>query len=345
MNTPRIVVVGGDAALEGELVRAAEEAGTIVVLPRAAAALADVVIVAGGPLSSALDLARAERAQSPTRPVLVADDTLAPADAMACGARGIVARPLTAVALLRALASADVFRPSEQPAGHGAHRAPIVLLGAAGGAGTTSCAVALADAEPWRIVVDLALATGDAAAVAGAVVSAPDAMLSLTSAPTVVRSEIESHLAVARRCRVLPAPSLPEHADLIDVEGIERVLAACARAELQPIIDAGTRVGVETIPALERAARVLLVGAPDARGLQGARRLALLLGRLGLADHPIGFVAQRAGGTAAARTVAGGIGVPLLACVRHDRRVSRARERSQPVPQAPFRRLVAAVGP
>lgn len=344
MTTPRIALIGGDAELERELADAAEEARSIVLLPRSAASLADLVIVAGGALSSALDLARAERSQTPARAVLVIDSSVDPLDAMACGARGMLARPLTSSSLVRALEIAGAFQTVAQRAEVGVAR-PLVVIGAAGGVGATSCVVALAAALSTRIVVDLALATGDAAEVAVARVTVPDALLSLSAAPALAESELEGQLATARRCRVLPAPRLPEHADLIDIDGVERVLGACARAGLQPVIDAGTRVGVETIPALERAELVLIVTVADARGVHGARRVALLLGRLGLADRPVQLVVQRSRGSAAARDAAAGVGLPLLACVRSDRRVARARERAEPLPLAPFRGLVEAVGP
>lgn len=343
MTTPRIALIGGDCELERELAVAAEQAHSIVLLPRTAASLADLVIVAGGPLGSALDLARAERSQTPTRAVLVVDASVDPVDAMGCGARGLLARPLTSASLTRALEVAGAFRTAVHRAVAGAER-PVVLIGAAGGAGTTSCAVALAGAHPSRVVLDLALATGDAAAVAAARVTLPDAFLTLSAAPAVAASELEGQLASAARCRVLPAPRLPEHADLIDVEGVERVLAACARAGLQAVVDAGTSIGVETIPALERAGCVLIVAGADARGVQGARRVALLLGRLGLADRSVQLVVQRSRGSASARDAAAGVGIPLAASVRTDRRVARARERALPLPLSPFRALVEAVG-
>lgn len=343
MRTPRIALVGGDDELERELATAAEQARSIVLLPRTSASLADLVIVAGGPLGSVLDLARAERSQLPTRAVLVVDAGVDPLDAMACGARGMLTRPLTSASLTHALEVAGAFRTVADHARAGADR-PIVVIGAAGGAGTTSCVVALATGDPSRVVVDLALATGDAAEVAGARVTVPDALLMLSAAPALVASELESQLAIAARCRVLPAPRLPEHADLIDVEGVERLLAACARAGLQAVVDAGTRIGVETIPALERAGCVLIVAGADARGVRGGRRVALLLGRLGLADRSVQLVVQRSRGAASALEAAAAVGVPLAATVRTDRRIARARERSLPVPPVPFRSLLEAVG-
>ncbi len=343
MTTPRIALIGGDDDLERELALAAEGAQAVVLVPGSAASVADLVIVAGGPLGSALDLARVERSQTPARAVLLVDSSVDALDAMACGARGMIARPITSASLTRALELAGAFRPVAQHPDAGAVR-PLVLIGAAGGVGTTSCVIALAAAVPTRIVLDLVLATGDAAEVAAARVALPDALLALTSAPALAQSELDGHLATAESCRVLPAPRLPEHADLIDVEGVERVLAACARSVLQPVVDAGVRIGVETIPALERAERILIVAGADARGMHGARRVALLLGRLGLAERPVQLVVQRARGLASARDAAAGVGIPLAACVRSDRRVARARERGLPLPLGAFRDLVEAVG-
>ena len=92
-------------------------------------------------------------------------------------------------------------------------------------------------------------------------------------------AELAAGLAGAPGCRVLPAPTLPEHADLIDEHGIARVLDLAGASGLRAIVDCGSRLGVETIPVLELARLVAIVASADARGVRGARRASLLIAR------------------------------------------------------------------
>ena len=204
--------------------------------------------------------------------------------------------------------------------------------------GTTTCAVALASRRERVFVLDLALATGDAAEVAGAQVAIPDALLRIACGPVTTPAELAAGLAVASTCRVLPAPVLPEHADLIDEHGIARVLDLAVASGLRAIVDCGSRVGVETVPALERASLIAIVASADARGARGARRTSLLLARLGLAGCALGLVVTNARNARAAATIATQVALPLLAAVKADARVPRARERGLPPPAASSQR-------
>ena len=206
--------------------------------------------------------------------------------------------------------------------------------------GTTTCAVALAASDERAFVLDLALATGDAAEVAAAHVAVPDALLRIACGPVVAPAELAAGLAHGEACRVLPAPALPEHADLID-EQRHRARARSRRASgLRAIADCGSRLGVETIPALERARIVAIVASADARGARGARAVA--------ADRearsPGAPCRPRRHGLAqarAAQSLAAQAGLPLLAAVKPDARVARARERGLPPPGGAFAALAA----
>jgi MinD-like ATPase involved in chromosome partitioning or flagellar assembly len=272
--------------------------------------------------------------------VAAAGSVAAPREALECGAVGVVERPLDAAALHKALAAAGSFdaavttRAAEDE-GH------IALLGAGGGMGTTTCAVALAAARERVFVLDLALAMGDAADVAAARVAVPDALLRFACGPVTTPAELAAGLAHGDACRVLPAPALPEHADLIDEHGIARVLDLAVASGLRAIVDCGSRVGVETIPALERASLVAIVASADARGARGARRAALLIARLGLAGRAFGIVVTHARSSGAARSLAEQAGLPLLAAVKPDARVARARERGLAPPGGAFSALAA----
>ena len=205
--------------------------------------------------------------------------------ALDCGAVGVVERPLDASGaaaragrgrLLRRARSASRAREDE---GH------IALLGAGGGMGTTTCAVALAAAHERVFVLDLALATGDAAEVPASQSPCRTRCCASPAARSPRRPSSRPALAHGEACRVLPAPALPEHADLIDERGIARVLDLAVASGLRAIVDCGARVGVETIPVLERASLVAIVASADARGARGARRTALLIARLGLSGR------------------------------------------------------------
>jgi hypothetical protein len=180
--------------------------------------------------------------------------------------------------------------------------------------------------------------------VAATEVRVPDALIGLAAAPGVGPAELLGQLAGRGACRVLPAPSLPEHADLVAEADVGRILDACAAAGLEAIVDAGQRIGVETVPALERARAIALVASADRRGAVGARRLALLLGRLGLADRPLGVIAARVPRGGSGNPLAGEIGLPLWAEVREQRAVARARNAGKPPPASAFAGLAVAVG-
>ena len=259
--------------------------------------------------------------------------------ALDCGAVGVVERPIDGPALRHALAAAGCFDTALAAAGESGED-HIALLGAGGGMGTTTCAVALASAGERAFVLDLALATGDAAEVAAARVPVPDALLRIACGPLTTPAELAAGLAVAPGCRVLPAPLLPEHADLIDEHGIARVLDLALASGLRAIVDCGSRLGVETIPALERARLIAIVASADARGVRGARRASLLVARLNLTGRALGIVVMRAGSPRAAEAVAAQAGLPLLAVVKADPRVPRARERGLAPPGSAFAALV-----
>jgi Flp pilus assembly CpaE family ATPase len=339
----RLALLGGDATLDDELRGALASLPGIALLPPAYSSDADMLLAADSSLAAAADLVRSERARrSDARVLLVAPAgaAAAPREALDCGAVGVVERPLDASSLRQALAAAGCFDRS-----HATHAAEveghIALLGAGGGMGTTTCAIALAAGQERVFVLDLALAMGDAAEVAAARVAVPDALLRIACGPVTTPAELTAGFAIGDACRVLSAPALPEHADLIDEHGIARVLDLAVASGLRAIVDCGSRIGVETIPVLERASLIAIVASADARGARGARRASLLIARLGLAGHAFGIVVTRARNARAAQALAAQAGLPLLAAVKPDARVQRARERGLPPPGGAFTALAA----
>jgi Flp pilus assembly CpaE family ATPase len=341
-----LALVGGDERLERELVALSAELEGVAVLPESAADRADALLIADGQRGAALDRARAELAARPDRRVLLvgAPGSIDAAEAMACGARALLEHPLSAERVRAALSASGCLdeRPI-RPSGGGA--GSIVLLGATGGAGTTTCAVALAGALERAVLVDLDLAGGDAAAVAGATIDSPDALLSLAYAPGIGPGELETLLAHGPAATVLPAPELPEQADLIDEGGVAQVLDAIRRAGRIAVVDGGTRVGVETLPALERASAIAIVSPPGANGRRAVARLSSLLLRLGLAERPVGLVASRVWPHRRGdhRELAAAAGLPLWASVAEHPAVARAARAGSPPPARPFAAVAAAL--
>jgi MinD-like ATPase involved in chromosome partitioning or flagellar assembly len=342
----RLALLGGDAVLDEELREALAGLPEIALLTAGHSADADMLLAADSSLAAAGDLVRGERSRrSDARILLVAPagSQSAAQQALDCGAVGIVERPLDAPGLRHALAAAGCFdaraaSPTGEDEGH------VALLGAGGGMGTTTCAVALAAAHERVFVLDLALTTGDAADVAGVHVSVPDALLRIACGPVATPAELSAGLAHGEACRVLPAPALPEHADLVDERGIARVLDLAVASGLRAIVDCGARVGVETIPVLERASLLAIIASADARGARGARRTALLISRLGLSGRFSGIVATGCRNPSAARALAAEASLPLLATVRTDARVARARERGLAPPGGVFAAFAALAG-
>ncbi len=338
----RLALLGGDAAVDDELRAALADLPGIALLAPAHSGDADILLAADSSLAAAGDLVRGERSRRADARVLLvaaAGSVAAARQALECGAVGVVERPLDAGALRHALAAAGCFDASlatrnADDEGH------IACLGAGGGMGTTTCAVALGLALDRAFVLDLALAMGDAAEVAGAEVVIPDALLRIACGPVTTPAELGAGLAHGA-CRVLPAPALPEHADLIDEHGVARILDLAVASGLRAIVDCGSRLGVETVPVLERARVIAIVASADARGARGAGRTSLLLARLGLAGRSLGIVATHVRNPRAAQAMATQVGLPLLAAVKSDSRVPRARERGLAPPSGAFAGLAA----
>ena len=336
-----LALEGGDAALAQELATAAERAGCTV-LPASSHGRATVLLVAGDGQASALDRVRAATRLAPGRPVaVVAEGNLpTPLEAMAAGARWVLTRPLATPDLAAAIAALGAADESGPP--RVASARVLVLLGASGGCGTTTCAAALA-AGLDAVLVDLDLALGDAAEVAGIAAPHREALVELACAPAAGGGSLGLGASPRGAGRVLAAPARPEHADLVDERGAARVLDALEAECPVLVVDAGSRVGVETIPALERATAIVIVAPSGLRGTRGAARQASLLARLGLGATPIGLVVTGTRDRRAAACVADETGVPLWAVVGADRAIPRAGDRGVAPPPKAFAATLARV--
>ncbi len=148
------------------------------------------------------DLVRSERSRRPEARVLLVA-TGWPALGAATGARLWCRRRRRAAARCPGAAArargGRVLRRVARRLGTAQDEGHVALLGAGGGMGTTTCAVALAAGRDRAFVLDLALAMGDAADVAGAHVAAPDALLRIACGPVAAPAELVAGLAVAAR--------------------------------------------------------------------------------------------------------------------------------------------------
>ena len=344
-RTLALALVGGDRALAAELEAVAVELGDVLLLAPSAADRADAVLVADSRGASLADEIRELTRTRPGRPVLGIDvgAGIDPAQAMAAGARGLMTRPLTRDALREGLLAAGAF-DAPHPGTSMTATEIVVLLGAVGGAGTTTAAVALARALGDAVVVDLDLSAGDAVAVADASPGHDDLLLRLAAPGALQTERLASQLARSDDLLVLPAPALPEQADLVDEDGARRALVALAGIAARLVVDAGSRIGPETVPVLERARSIVLVTTADQRGARGLGRTVGLLGRLALGGRRLGLLVRHgAGEAAAAAGLAEDAGLPLLAAIREDRSIAASARRGASPPHAPYAPLAAAV--
>ena len=182
----------------------------------------------------------------------------------------------------------------------------IALLGAGGGMGTTTCAVALGLALDRAFVLDLALAMGDAAEVAGAEVVDPGC-----AAADRVRPRDDARRARRRDSPTARLPGAararPAGARRPDRRARHRARARSRRRERICARSSTAARAWASRPCRCSSARgsIAIVASADARGARGARRTSLLLARLGLAGRSLGHR-------------------------RHARRATRARRRRWP---------------
>jgi Mrp family chromosome partitioning ATPase len=259
-----VALDGLDGALHDAVAAALAPAADLALATPADRDLADVLVVADDAASSALDRCRA--AQQPCV-VLLETPTLASlSDAMRAGARGAVARePLDAFGLVGAVRDAAAFRPATADAA--APGRLVVVTGAAGGAGATTVALALAHAaEPPVALLDLDLAGGAIARRAAVAVDPADAGL---AGQTSGRRAWERLAIDAGFARLVAAPRRPDLAWLVR-EGACADLARAARAEAATVVaDVGRGAG-PVIELFGDAALVVVTARPVPEQLAAA---------------------------------------------------------------------------
>jgi len=280
----RLALVGGDDRLRDELVAVLRALPSLELLPGRSGDGAELLLVAGDDALSAQDRCRAHATGAPC--IMVVDDQVdgdVAREAMAAGARAIVARPLQAFALGRAADAASSFVPAGPSID--LRRGRVVALTAGeGGVGVSTLAVGLAELldEPVALL-DLDPAGGvlhERMGLAEVVGSA-----GLAGEDSGRRAFQRLAVPVATGSLV-GAPSWPELAwmvrDGVTGELVEAAAGACASV----LVDAGRGVG-PALEALQAADLVLLVVRPGAAGTAAALRQRQYLLRIGVGKERI----------------------------------------------------------
>lgn len=247
-----------------------------------------------GPLP-ALDLIRDLGTRHPyVAVILVAEETTAEVfgQAMAAGARGVVASEPTLSELQNRVASAGEWArtmrrhldSSQAVAVPGRMGAMVAVCGAKGGTGTTTVAVhlAVALAETGRTVclVDMDLQKGDVPgyldvqhrrSIADLIAAADDLDGAVLSEALFVHPS-GPHL--------LLAPAEGEEGEDVPARATRQVLAAVRSRYDIVVVDCGSHMVEGNATAVEFADRVVVVATPDLPALRGAKRLSLLWRRL-----------------------------------------------------------------
>jgi pilus assembly protein CpaE len=268
--TIAVAVAGGSEAARVVIEAIVDAAPDIELLAATGLDLADVVLVAGGGDRTLLDRCRSLAAEAPCVVLLDGPASVeAVTAAMGAGARGVVASPPEAFALLDAVRAAAVFGPGRSV--EGARGRVVVVAGARGGTGTTTVALALARSLVGPIaLIDLDVAGGTVAADVGL----GDRPASPGLAGEASGRRAWQRLAVGSTvARVVAAPCRPTLAWLIR-EGVPRELIRAAAAEsAHVVVDAG-RVAGPAVEAVREADVLIVVAAPTPASVGAAAAFA-----------------------------------------------------------------------
>jgi pilus assembly protein CpaE len=252
----------------------------------------EVVLLLADDGGTALETVRDLGRLAPHVAVVLAVPDAGPAmltEAMAVGARGLVALPLQVEEVRdRLAAAADWARGVRRVLGLGNHDVAgqerngrtVVVAGAKGGVGTTLTAVHLAliaASEPTRRVclVDLDLQTGDVATLLQ--VSNRRSIADLASVePVTARALEETLFAPGPNLRILLAPAEGARAEEVTGAAVRRILAALRSAFDVVVVDSGSQTTDASAVVVELADQVLVLSTLDVPSLRGAQRLARL---------------------------------------------------------------------
>jgi secretion/DNA translocation related CpaE-like protein len=258
------------------------------------------------------------------------------------GAERVVELPQGAPWLFERLGRCEQFRAPQrasEPTGD-----VIAVLGAVGGAGTTSVATALArylhDRSGSGVLVDLdPLGGGIDLLVGGETCSGArwDELAGISG--RVDERVLMQALPTVAELPLLSWPPLSEVEP--DVVAVEHVLDALCRARSPVVVDVGRGVDARSAAVFSRAARAVVVVPMRVRAVAAARRL---LGRLPPHVQPLVLAREPAPGGLTAADLTSALNTPVVVTLPDDRRRAAIEELGGPAPQsAPWRRVCEAL--
>ncbi len=280
-----------------EFIVAGTAFGTEAIVQTAVDREPEVVLLLGDEEPAvALETVRALGQRAPHVAVVLAVGDAGPtmlSDAMAVGARGLLALPLHLEEVRdRLTAAAEWTQSVRRVLGlnsdgfpeEGRNARTLVVAGAKGGVGTTVMAVHLAliaASDPARRVclVDLDLQTGDVATLLHVPNRHSIADLAAVEAIT-ARVLDETLFAPSPNLRILLAPQEGARAEEVTTAVARRVLTALRSSFDVVVIDAGSQTTDASAVMIEMADHVLIVSTLDVPSLRGAQRLARLWAQL-----------------------------------------------------------------
>ena len=207
-------------------------------------------------------------------------------EALAAGARGLVAGPPTREALADAIAgAARAARTVERPAGR-----VVAVCGAKGGSGATAVAVGLA-VSAGALLVDLADGRAQLAELLGC---RSDATVGrLAQAGPDLDQALESVISTHRSELRMIAGGGHELLELLPDGLTSALVRSLRRAHHLAVVDAGRGLARASAEAVAGADAVLLVTTPDAQSAAAARAQVVALERAGVAASALGLLVNR----------------------------------------------------
>ncbi len=277
----RVALAGGDGALRDDLRRVARGLAGVELLPGSGTEGADVVVVAGDAETTAFDRCRVIAVSTPC--VLVVDDpgdADAIRDAMAAGARGVVARRLDAFDLQRALGAAMTFAPAA-PLTRPASGRVVAVTAGAGGSGVSTVTYALAHVAPGPLaILDLDPAGGTLAGRFAVPDHPDDAGLAGEESGARAWERLARPVELGR---IVAAPPRPDLAWIVREGVVGSLVTAAAASACTVVADVGRGTG-PALEALAAADVVVLVLRPGSAAADAARRHRDFLARIGVDD-------------------------------------------------------------
>lgn len=228
--------------------------------------------------------------------------------AMMAGAREYMIKPFTADELISTIKRVSEINQKRWEAQRGITQTTVIpthrpraisFFSAKGGVGKTSIAVNLAVALAQRTgervaLVDLDLQFGDIAVMMNIHPKRTIAEL-MQENVDLDRELLESYLYQRNGVNVLAAPNKPELAELVNDEGVTRVLQALAGFHDYIVIDTPPVFNDMTLAAFDQSDSILMVLTPDLPSLKDNKRALDLTKTLSI--HPkIKLVLNRSGG-------------------------------------------------